>query len=106
MTTTGRFIAVLALTASLAAVATPAWAQPSNLNAHGSYVLVPPTPAGATSKDSNGQPAIIRITGRTGFAWGDAGIGAAGGIALLAILIGGVLTASQHRGRRLASPRV
>jgi hypothetical protein len=106
MTTAQRLITALALTASLAVAATPASARPFNLNANGSYVLVPPTPESGPSTGSTGQPAIIRVTGRNGFAWGDAGIGAAGGIALLVILLGGALTASHQRGRRIPTPRI
>ena len=101
MTTARRFATLLALTASFAIAAAPASAWTSNLNAHGSYVLVPP----ASSTGSNGQSAIIRVTGHSGFAWGDAGIGAAGAIAVLAILTGLVL-AFHHRGRRTATPQI
>jgi hypothetical protein len=105
MTTVQRFVALLALTASFAVAAAPASAWTSNLNAHGSYVLVPPAPSSAASPGSNGQPVIIRVTGHSSFAWGEVGIGAAGAIALLAILTG-VALAVHHRGRRTATPRI
>ena len=39
-----------------------------------------------------------------GFDWGDAVIGAAGGIALTVLCIGGGLAVAQRRGRRSGSP--
>jgi hypothetical protein len=46
-------------------------------------------------------PAVVRISSpNSGFDWGDAGIGAAGGFALSMIGIGGALVASQRRTRR------
>ncbi len=45
--------------------------------------------------------AVVRINAPTGgFDWGDAGIGAAGGLALSLVGIGGALAISQHRTRR------
>ncbi len=41
---------------------------------------------------------IVRVTASSGgFNWGDAGIGAAGGIAIVALLVGAGLTLTQHR---------
>jgi hypothetical protein len=40
------------------------------------------------------------ITPQTGFDWGDAGIGAAGGFALSMLGLGGALTVSQRRSHR------
>ena len=45
-------------------------------------------------------PLIITVPRPSGFDWGDAGIGAAGGLALTMIALGGTLTVSRHRGRR------
>ena len=46
-------------------------------------------------------PTIVRVTPRAdGFDWGDAGIGAAGGLALSAIALGVGLAVSEHRARR------
>src|SRR5947199_403379 len=46
-------------------------------------------------------PAVVRVqASASGFDWGDAGIGAAGGLALSMIGLGGVLAASQRRTRR------
>jgi hypothetical protein len=45
--------------------------------------------------------AVVRIqTPSNGFDWGDAGIGAAGGLALSVIAVGGALAVSQRRSRR------
>jgi hypothetical protein len=49
-----------------------------------------------------GTPAtIVRITNPSGgFAWGEAGIGVAGGVALSILGLGLILAFSHHRGRR------
>jgi len=53
-----------------------------------------PTPGSA-------RPAVVVIqTPASGFDWGDAGIGAAGGLALAMIGLGGALAVSQRRSRR------
>jgi hypothetical protein len=68
-------------------------------------------PATATAKpvgpDPNGpsfaipQSPVVRITTPArGFDWGDAGIGAAGGLALAMLGVGGGLVISHHRPRR------
>jgi hypothetical protein len=44
------------------------------------------------------------ITPQTGFDWGDAGIGAAGGFALSMLGLGGALILSQRRGTRPERP--
>jgi hypothetical protein len=57
-------------------------------------------PLTSRSTSANGA-AIVRIqTPQSGFDWGDAGIGAAGGFALSMIGLGGVLVVTQRRGRR------
>jgi hypothetical protein len=49
----------------------------------------------------NTPQAVVRITTPpNGFDWGDAGIGAAGGLALAMIGLGGGLAVSQRRSRR------
>jgi hypothetical protein len=47
-------------------------------------------------------PTIVRLNppSNPGFAWGDAAIGAAGGLALSMLAIGGILAMSQHRAHR------
>jgi hypothetical protein len=67
-------------------------------------------PAAATAAipvDSGGatltrpQSQIVHITTpASGFDWGDAGIGAAGGVALAMLGLGGGLVISNHRTRR------
>ncbi len=50
------------------------------------------------------RPMIVRIVERpSGFDWGDAGIGVAGGVALSMLGLGGALAASQRRTRRAAA---
>jgi hypothetical protein len=105
MTTTHRISTSIVLALALATTAAPASARPFDLNANGSYV-----PAGSPSMLSqtappaqpvSSSPTIVRVTaGNSGFDWGDAGIGAAGGIALSMIGLGGVLAVSQNRARR------
>jgi hypothetical protein len=98
MTTTRRVMAGLALVVLLATSAAPASARFLDLNANGSYVQVPPP---------NGQavaPAATIVKVDNGFAWGDAAIGAAAGVALTLVCLGGVLAVSQHRSRRGVSP--
>jgi hypothetical protein len=46
------------------------------------------------------QPVVRVEMTKGGFDWGDAGIGAAGGLALSMIGLGGVLGAAQYRTRR------
>ena len=102
--TTGHRISIgiaLALALALGTGAAPASARPFDLNANGSYV-----PAGTTSTQTSTQtaeppPSIVRVTApNNGFDWGDAGIGAAGGIALSIMGVGGALAVSQNRARR------
>jgi hypothetical protein len=70
--------------------------------------IVPATATAARPVDSGGggkvtlpQTPVVRITTpASGFDWGDAGIGAAGGLALAVLGVGGGLVVSQRRGRR------
>ena len=58
------------------------------------------TSADGIAKASTGQ-AVVRIqTPNSGFDWGDAGIGAAGGIVLAGLGVGGGLMISRRRPRR------
>ena len=62
----------------------------------------------ATSGIANATaaPAVVRLQApASGFDWGDAGIGAAGGIALSMIGLGGALVVSQNRARRTRGRR-
>ncbi len=100
--TTRHRIATSALVAiGLAASGSSALARSFELTANGSSV-----PAGSPSMQNQAtapvsQPTVVRVSAPTnGFDWGDAGIGAAGGIALTMVGLGGALVASGRRGRR------
>ena len=60
----------------------------------------PLTTAGSTAKVSAAPPVVRVQVPASGFDWGDAGIGAAGGFALSMIGLGGALAVSQYRTRR------
>jgi hypothetical protein len=48
---------------------------------------------------------VVRVAAPGGFDWGDAGIGAVGGLGLATLAVGGGLVIAQRRGRRSgASP--
>jgi hypothetical protein len=54
----------------------------------------------------NTSATVVRVLAPTdGFDWGDAGIGAAGGLALATIGVGGALAVSHHRTRRATAPQ-
>lgn len=102
MTTTNRITTSIVVALALGASAAPASARPFDLNANGSQVLAQTGSTPATSQAATPPPAtIVRITAHTsGFDWGDAGIGAAGGLALSMVGLGGGLAVSQRRTRR------
>ena len=86
-----------ALTVALAlATAAPASARPIDLYS--------PASAGTTHVDSapaSAAPTIVHLTTPSGgFDWGDAGIGAAGGVALSILGLGSALAVSGRRTRR------
>ncbi|MGB9183937.1 MAG: hypothetical protein WCB67_07710 [Solirubrobacteraceae bacterium] len=102
MTTTHRITTGIVVALAVGASAAPASARPFDLNSVGSYV-----PAGSASMQAAAQlanpssPTIVRIiAGNGGFHWDDAGIGAAGGLALSMVGLGGGLAVSQRRTRR------
>jgi hypothetical protein len=103
MTTTHRISTGIVLALALGTAAAPVSARTFDLNANGAYV-----PSGAASlqatkpsRSVSPPPVIVRVTTpNSGFDWGDAGIGAAGGIALSMIGLGGALAVSQHRTHR------
>lgn len=82
---------VLALTLSALAPAGVA-AQSTDLTATATAASRPPVQ-------------IIRVVTPGGFRWGDAGIGAAGGIGLSIAVAGGGLLIAQRHGRRASGSR-
>ena len=109
MTTTHRTTATAAVILSLAAAAPTATATVSPTNPR-TTANQPPATAVYSRPDksmirvippASAPQAVVRITTpRNGFDWGDAGIGAAGGLALATIGLGGALVLSQRRPRR------
>ena len=97
MTTAHRTATTALLVLSLAATGVPIASAGSGGAAH--------HPAAVYSRQdksllpSNDPPqAVVRISSPDGgFDWGDAGIGAAGGVAIAMIGIGGALVVSQRR---------
>jgi hypothetical protein len=102
MTTIHRISSALALMLALAVIAAPASARTFDLNANGSYVPSGEASAQATKPSQSASPpaVIVRVAAPTGFDWGDAGIGAAGGLALAMVGVGGAVAVSQSRARR------
>jgi hypothetical protein len=92
--TTNRVTAALTVAVALAAGASSASAAFVNTTPGGSAVRIPytvPTP----------QPAAANTDQHGGaFDWGDAGIGAVGGIGITMIGVGGVLASTRRRERR------
>jgi hypothetical protein len=115
MTTTHRIGTTAGLVLSLAAVAVPGvsarpiGADPASVTsprAAAGYSLqdksiVPATSTSVpTTANVSGPSPVVRLQApANGFDWGDAGIGAAGGIALSMIGLGGALAVSQRRTR-------
>lgn len=93
--TTGTIVGL-----SLAVSGSPALARPVDLTRNGSHV-----PAGSPAMRRPPtaparRPIVMHVSAGSGFDWGDAGIGAAGGFALSLIAVGGALAASERRSRR------
>ena len=61
-------------------------------------------PVRATHTQTQTSPIVRVITPNSGFDWGDAGIGAAGGLALAMLGLGGTLALSQRRTRHPNGP--
>jgi hypothetical protein len=58
--------------------------------------------AGTPLARSSATPSVVRIqVSSGGFDWADAGIGAAGGLALALVAVGGVLVRTEHPARRI-----
>jgi hypothetical protein len=113
MTTTNRISTTAAVILSLAATGAPTAAAtgsgtasattanqaPARVYDRNDKTMIPvTTPASAPQ-------AVVRIqTPPSGFDWSDAGIGAAGGLALAMLGVGGALAVSQRRPRGTAKP--
>ena len=108
MTPTHRIATGIVATLALATAA-PAAATPWNPNSTDPSIPIRPAPEPAMiapAPTHAGNGAVVVITERNGFDWGDAGIGAAGGTALALLGVGGalVLTArTPQRTRRSAA---
>jgi hypothetical protein len=106
--TAGHRIATSVLVAIglAASSSTSAMALPVDTNGNGSEV-----PAGSPSMQTQAtapvtQPTVVRLSApANGFDWFDAGIGAAGGVALTMVGVGGTLVATGRRGRRTQGTR-
>lgn len=112
MTTTHRIAATGALIVSLAGASSPtatAGPDPGTTTAHAAPAavysrqdksIIPAAPHSASAGDAE-EVAVVRVeTPRGGFDFGDAGIGAAGGVALALLGLGGALAVFQRRPRR------
>ena len=99
MTTTRRIVTVVCTVIALTATtAGSALAGQFNVNRNGSYVQVPP----ASTQPALGSagavaPTIVRVTPASGFNWGDAGIGAAAGLAIAVLIAGSGVALTQRR---------
>jgi hypothetical protein len=116
MTPTRRIATTAAIMLSLAAASAPtASARPADFTpaakrwptavySRPDKSMIPvaaPSTTGSTVVQQSAPPAIVRIqTPQSGFDWGDAGIGAAGGVAIAMLGLGGVLVVSNRRPRR------
>ena len=92
---------------SMVPVTTPATSgaavgRTAGLSAYREGQLATAFDVAATAANKASAPqAVVRVqTPENGFDWGDAGIGAVGGIALSMIGLGGVLAVSQNRRTR------
>ena len=108
ITTTAAVLLSLAAAGAPTAMARPDFAPaakqpPPTAYSRPDKSLIPlTTPSGdGTSRPASAPQAVVQVqTPPSGFDWGDAGIGAAGGLALSLIALGGALAVSQHRTRR------
>ncbi len=100
MITFRRTIAALTAAIVLVVGTAPALAGEFNVSGNGSYTPVSPTTkaqAAYLSSDHLVTPAVVHVTTSSGFSWGDAAIGAAGAIAITAVIVGAGLILTQHR---------
>jgi hypothetical protein len=88
-----------------AAVATATRPAPATVYSRQDKSIIPVS-SRSTSADASTEQAVVRIqTPPSGFDWGDAAIGAAGGLALALVAVGGALVVSQRRGRGAITPQ-
>lgn len=107
MSTTNRMATGIAVALALGASAAPAAARPAQFapledpaaasTRAAVHAASPAATTRAAVQAASPAPAIVRVTPSNGFDWGDAGIGAAGGLALAVVGFGGGLAASQRR---------
>ena len=108
ITTTAAVLLSLAAAGAPAATARPDFAPAAKQPSPTAYSrpdksLIPlTTPNGnTTSRPASAPQAVVQVeTPPSGFDWGDAGIGAAGGLALAMLGVGGGLVISHQRPRR------
>lgn len=121
MTTTHRMSTAALLALALGASAGPASAMPNQLgpgssqDPHMPYGAHAVLPAAASTRAQvqaaratapvSAPVTIAHVTAPNGFDWGDAGIGAAGGLALALVGLGGALAVSQRHGHDTAGRR-
>lgn len=106
--TTAAIILSLAAAGTPAASARPADFVPANHQSHASVYSRPDksitpvaTLSGSDIATATAPQAVVRAqTPARGFDWGDAGIGAAGGLALAMLGVGGGLVIAHHRPQR------
>ena len=101
MTTPQRIIPAALVALALAAGAAPAAARYDYRGAAENPAIRAGTqPPGQAPNPTTPPANVVRITpGAGGFDWGDAGLGAAGGLALSLVAVGGGLAVSQRNGR-------
>ena len=114
MTTTRRITTTAAVILSLAAAGAPtatgrpdfapvAKQPPPTTYSRPDKSLIPVTPPNGdnVSQETRSQQPVVRVqTPPSGFDWADAGIGAAGGLAVAMLGLGGGLVISHQRPRR------
>jgi hypothetical protein len=104
MTTHHRIIPAALAALAIGTTASPASAMLYGLDGGGSSA--PAHSTASTSAPTSATPQVVRAqvvraqAPKSGFDWGDAGIGAAGALGLAALTGGGALVIAQHRTRR------
>jgi hypothetical protein len=97
MSSTRRIAAVIITVVSLFACTGTALAGQFNLNGNGSYVRVPPASGPAITSPTQAPTLVRVVAASSGFNWGDAGIGAAAGLAIATLVAGGGLALTERR---------